>query len=90
METKISDAELAERLDDVLERVRLGHERFVIERDGHAVATIAPAAPRPGITWATLGDVLRDIPWPDEDFAKDLEEIRAAQPRMQEPPEWPE
>ena len=89
METKISDAELAERLADVLDRVRGGGERFVVERDGETVAILAPPAPTPGITWGEFVALLRDLPRPDDGFADDLEEIQAAQ-GVATMPEWPD
>ena len=89
METKIDAEELADILPSVLERVRQRGERFVIECEGEPIARLAPAAGKPGITWHELAEALRDNPWPDEDFAKDLEEIHAAQP-LARIPEWPD
>jgi len=88
METTLSVAELESDLADALERVR-GGARVVVEQDGRAIAVIVPPAPKPGITWRELAEALRDIPPVDEDFAKDIAEIRAAQQPVRVP-EWPD
>ena len=87
VETKISDAELAERLADVLDRVRSGAERFVVERDGEPVAVLSP--PEPVFTWGDFVALMTRLEWPDEDFAGDLQAIHDAQGQAVIP-EWPE
>ena len=87
METKIDAVQFAEALPDILDRVRQRGERFVIAFEGEPIANLAPAAVEPGNTWRELTEALREIPWPDEDFAKDLEDIRAVQPPARIP-EW--
>ena len=87
METRITATELAKSLSDVLNRVRYRGEKFVIERNGEPIATLAPAAPV-GITMQELAALLADLPRPDEGFADDLEAIQASQPRASIP-EWP-
>ncbi len=86
METRITSTELARSLSDVLNRVRYRGEQFVIVRNGEPVATLAPTEPARGITWRELIEFLKENPFPDEDFAKDLEEIRSSQPLVEEPP----
>jgi prevent-host-death family protein len=89
METRITATELAKSLSDVLNRVRYKGERFLIERNGEPVATLAPAAPLSGgITMRELVALLKDLGSPDEDFADDLEAIQASQPKASIPP-WP-
>ena len=88
MESTITATELARRLSDVLNRVRYRGERFVVQRNGEPVATLAPAGPPPGITWAELMVQLRDLPRPDEGFTDDLEAIQSAQGPARFP-EWP-
>ncbi|MEK7815163.1 MAG: type II toxin-antitoxin system prevent-host-death family antitoxin, partial [Chloroflexota bacterium] len=83
METRITATELAKSLSDVLNRVRYKGERFLIERNGQPVATLAPAAPVPGgITMRELVALLKDLGSPDKDFADDLEAIHSSQPKV--------
>jgi antitoxin (DNA-binding transcriptional repressor) of toxin-antitoxin stability system len=88
MTTRITPAELAEHLADVLHRVRYRGERFVIERNGESVAELTPAGPRPGPTPRELAARLGDLPLPGDGFADDLEFIQASQPAA-DLPEWP-
>lgn len=85
-ESTISSAELAERLPEILDRVR-GGERVIVERDGEPIATLVPPS-----TVSTLGAFvarLDRLEWPDDDFAADLRASRAAQPLIRAPA-WPE
>ena len=86
METRITSTELARSLSDVLNRVRYRGEQFVIVRNGEPVATLAPPKPTKSITLREFIEFLKENPFPDEDFAKDLEEIRSSQPLIEEPP----
>ena len=88
MGTTITDADLAERLADVLERVRSG-ERFVVERDGEPVAAIAPATVQPTITVGEFLALLDELPRPDPSFADDLAEAHASQ-GVVEYSDWPD
>lgn len=88
METKITATDLAKSLSDVLNRVRYRGERFVVERNGEAVAAVLPVAGVRGVSVGELFERLRTISMPDEGFADDLEEIQATQPKV-EFPEWP-
>src|SRR6266516_1377716 len=54
METKVSATELAKNLADILNRVRYRGERFLIMRNGKAVANLGPPEGPPGITAAEL------------------------------------
>jgi antitoxin (DNA-binding transcriptional repressor) of toxin-antitoxin stability system len=86
---KLTEAALAERLDEMLERASQGEE-FAIERDGEVIATIGPPSVQLGITWGEFVAKYRDLPRPDPGFADDLEAIQAEQPPMTAPPEWPD
>jgi prevent-host-death family protein len=89
MESKLTATELAKRLSDVLDRVRYRGERFVVERNGEPVATIAPAAPPVGITVEEFVARVGDLRMPGDGFADDLEAIQALQ-GVAEGPEWPD
>lgn len=90
MTSRITLAELAERLPDVLERVRTNGESIVVEGDGMALATIAPPPVAKARSWRELVEQLAELPRPDDKFADDLEEARAIMNRTPaEPPEWP-
>ena len=86
MESRITATELAKRLSDVLSRVYYRGETFVVERNGQRVATMAPPADKPPITFGELVARLRDGPRPDDQFADDLEEIQNSQPKIGPPP----
>ena len=78
METRITATELARKLGDVLGRVRYRHDVFVVERNGEAIARLAPLSSRVA---APLGEALRA--WrqtgaADARFADDLERVNAA------------
>ncbi|MBI2940904.1 MAG: type II toxin-antitoxin system Phd/YefM family antitoxin [Chloroflexi bacterium] len=88
METKITATELAKNLSDVLNRIRYRGERFVVERNGEPVATLAPVQAPPGITVGELIARLGDLGLPGDGFADDLEAIQAGQPKVAFP-EWP-
>ncbi len=79
MEKKITATELAKNLSTVLSRVQYRGERFVVERNGDAVASLGPLEAPSGITVGELFDLLRRISRPDEGFADDLEAIQAGQ-----------
>ncbi|MBI4499237.1 MAG: type II toxin-antitoxin system Phd/YefM family antitoxin [Chloroflexi bacterium] len=90
MEQKITVTDLAQSLADVLDRVKNRGERFIIERDGEPVAMLAPVSPPKSITLGELFALLRTLPPLDDEFAKDVEEIRAMQSDIGEPPSWPD
>jgi len=90
METKLSPTDLANNLADVLERVSDRGERFVIERDGRRIATIAPPRPGPpGITIDELIARIGDLKMPGDGFADDVEEVQASQ-GVATVPAWPD
>jgi prevent-host-death family protein len=82
MATKITATELAKSFSDVLNRVRYRGERFLVERNGEPVATLAPVEPVPAITLSQLVGRLGDVSLPGEGFADDLEAIQSSQPGL--------
>jgi antitoxin (DNA-binding transcriptional repressor) of toxin-antitoxin stability system len=88
-ETTITATQLARQLSDVLNRVKYRGERFVIQRNGETVATIAPSPPALGTTWAEFIARVPDLELPGDGFADDLETIQASQ-GIAEMPEWPD
>jgi prevent-host-death family protein len=88
METKITATELARGLSDVLNRVRYKGERFVIERNGEAVAVLEPLDGSKAVTFRELAERLKSVPRPDPQFADDLEAVQSEQSRTP-PVEWP-
>jgi antitoxin (DNA-binding transcriptional repressor) of toxin-antitoxin stability system len=88
MEKQISATELAKNLSNVLSRIQYRGERFVVLRNGEAVAILGPVQPAPGITVRELFDHLGRISRPHDRFADDLEEIQSRQGAAELPP-WP-
>ena len=88
--TKVTIAELAERLPEILARVRDHGERFEIESDGQVIAVVdvPPPPPPKQITWGEFLELWPTLPKPDEDYWKDLEEAKRQQPPLHEPPSW--
>lgn len=86
--TTITTAELERGLGDVLNRVRYQGEQFRIERDGEAVAVLAPAGAPGHFMVGDFITLLERLPRPDDAFADDLAAIHAAQTAV-EAPEWP-
>lgn len=90
-ETTISPDELAERLADVMSRVESAGERFVVERDGRALAVIAAPEPKAEMSWDEfLASYSSTWPRADNQFADDLQAVHASQPPMPEPPKLPD
>ena len=86
MRERISATAAARSFSDLLNRVRYKGDSFVIVRNGEEVGLLEPvSSPRPK-TLNELLDHLAEIGPPDEDFARDLEEIRASQPPMPDSP----
>jgi antitoxin (DNA-binding transcriptional repressor) of toxin-antitoxin stability system len=90
METTITATELARSLSDVLDRVRERNERFIIQRNGETIATIAPPEPRRIVMLHEALEELarRGVTFPGDGFADDLEAAQANQ-STSEFPEWP-
>lgn len=79
MTQTISADELAEKLSEVLERVRDHGDRFVVELDGRPIADIAPRPTDAGITLGEFLDRLLELGDSDEDYAADVRAGIAAQ-----------
>lgn len=79
METKITATELAKSLSEILNRIRYGGERFVIQRHGEAIATLAPVGSPSTMTLGELARLLDTLPRPDSAFADDLEAVQSTQ-----------
>ena len=82
---KITAIELAKSLSDVLSRVYFRGETFMIERNGRPVVKLAPSDVRPHGTWRDVAEALKDVPWPLEGFAEDLEAVQSSQQRIGAP-----
>lgn len=90
MTTKITATELSRNLSDVLNRARYRGERFIIERNGEAVATIEPPSAVRPVSLREITAKLAKVPRPDDRFADDLEAIlKEMRQPIPEPPEWP-
>jgi antitoxin (DNA-binding transcriptional repressor) of toxin-antitoxin stability system len=90
METTITATELARSLSDILNRVRYKKERFVVQRHGETIATLAPPEPQRGVMLHEALEELarRNISFPGDGFADDVEAAQAAQTES-EFPDWP-
>jgi prevent-host-death family protein len=79
-ETEVSATDVARRFSDTLDEVEHEGRVFVINRRGRAVALLTPLPNRPA-TRRTWGEAIRIMlagPAPDDEFEKDLKEIRAS------------
>lgn len=88
MSERVTATEAARKFSDILNRVRYGHETFVVLRAGEEIAKISPAHPGQSVTLRELIQRLSQIGAPDSRFAADLEEIQASQPPIGDVP-WP-
>lgn len=85
MEYRISATELARSVGDVLGRVRYRGDSFLVDRNGEAVARIAPV---PGAGLGTVSDLARawrSAGQPEPAFADDLEHIGAEDEPVEAP-----
>lgn len=86
MEYRISATELARRVGDVLGRVRYRGDTFVVDRNGEAVARIAPVPGAGGVgTLADLARAWRSAGEPELAFADDLERIGSEDESVKSP-----
>jgi len=83
---RLTDADLARDLADVLSRVARG-ERFVVERAGTPIAEIVPTTRPPLPTMREVIAAIGHLTPAGEGFADDLEAVQAAQ-ALAEPPAW--
>lgn len=83
--TRITATELARNLSDVLSRVRYRGESFRVERNGEVMGLLEPPPPNSRFTVQDLVELLRDLPPPDDQFSRDLCEIRESQGALPTP-----
>ena len=86
MSTTITATEAARSFSDLLNRVRYRGETFRIVRSGEEVAQLTAASSRSGTSFRELVEKLQAEGAGDPDFADELEEIQAGQPRLGEGP----
>ncbi len=86
MSTTITATEAARSFSDLLNRVRYRGETFRIVRSGEEVAQLTAAASGPGTSLRDLLSKLKAEGSGDPEFADELEEIQAGQPRLGEDP----
>jgi antitoxin (DNA-binding transcriptional repressor) of toxin-antitoxin stability system len=85
-ERPISATQAARSFSEVLNRVDLRGEVFVIERGGRAVARIGPAAPT-HFTGADFAALMKRLPRPDDEYLDIVEQVVSNQSPI-EPPPW--
>jgi prevent-host-death family protein len=73
--TRMTATEVARSFSDVLNRVA-GGEEIEVTRNGATVAVIRPAAKPRLISPERMNEIFDSLPPFDDDFIKDLEEIR--------------
>ncbi len=78
MEHRITATELARRLGDVLARVRYRGDTFIVERNGDAVARVAPVPEGSPTTLREAFEVWSSAGEPEAAFADDLARVGAA------------
>ncbi len=85
--THITEAELAEHLSEILDRVADG-EHIDIERNGEVIVSLAPKRPlKPTWTWGDLVEFLQTQTAFDEEFVENVRRHREEQPQARIP-EW--
>ena len=85
MESHISATEAARNFSDIVSRVRLRQESFVVERAGEAVCRIVPVAP-PVRTVRDLVTLLQSLPRPDAGYLLAVEQAARRQPKAPKSP----
>lgn len=85
MEHRISATELARKLGDVIGRVRYRGDSFVIERNGDAVARLAPLPEGSATSLREALTAWRSAGKAEPAFADDLERVAAADRIPQDP-----
>ncbi len=66
METSITEAELAERITVIVDRVQQG-EQFVVVREGEAVAVLTAARPKLSSAVQEVAEKLKNIAAPGDE-----------------------
>jgi antitoxin (DNA-binding transcriptional repressor) of toxin-antitoxin stability system len=80
MVSRIPIADIAARLDDLLDRVKAGEE-FLVHRGGEDVCRIGPVESHP-LTGERLVELLRALPRPDDAYLDDVERAARDQPEL--------
>jgi prevent-host-death family protein len=83
--SRMTATQVARSFSDTLNRVAAGEE-VEVTRSGAPVAVISPPRAR-GLSAERFRDLLASAPSPDEDFARDLRELRQGVGPPGEP--WP-
>jgi prevent-host-death family protein len=74
---RLTATEVARSFSRIINRVGAGEEIEIV-RNGAPIAELRPASSRPTITAAQWRELVAALPPVDEDFARDVEESRAA------------
>ena len=74
---RLTATEVARSFSRVMNRVGAGEEIEIV-RNGTPIAELRPARSRPTITAAQWRELVATLPPVDEEFARDVEEGRAA------------
>ena len=85
MDRTIAEEELARRLPEALDRVRLHGERLTIDRVGEPIAILSPVQVPGAVTWRQVAELLAETGFPGDGFADDVEAAKAAQPWLDAP-----
>lgn len=84
--TRLSATQVAREFSAVINRVDAGEEIEVV-RNGAPVVAMRPAPSSSLVSAARWDELMRSLPSPDEDFARDVE---AARKEVGPPPDaWP-
>jgi hypothetical protein len=86
MTERISATRAVRSFSDLLNRVRYKGDSFVIIRNGEEMGQLGPVAGKRPKTLNELAALIREMGPPDEDFVRDLEEIRRNQPALPDDP----
>lgn len=86
MTQRIAVRDAATQFSELLHRVRNEHVTFVFVSDGEEVGQLSPVPPAQPASLKSFFELLKTAERPDEDFARDLEEIQAEQPTIGEGP----
>ena len=84
MKIKISSTEAARNLGECLARIKHTGDRFVITKNRRPIAELGPVSGTRGATLTMLWRAMREAR-ADEDFARDLERVNAADVPMENP-----
>lgn len=84
MKIKISSTEAARNLGDCLARIKHRGDRFVLMKNRRPIAELGPVSGSRGATLHMLWAAMREAR-ADEDFARDLERVNAADTPMENP-----